>query len=56
MCIPPYVVRQLLGRHIPLATNTRNNRRIVGGVVFYKVRVVSKEILWVSVYSPIVAR
>jgi hypothetical protein len=38
--IPPIVARQRLGRHVPVATNTRNNRIIVGGVVFYMVRVV----------------
>jgi hypothetical protein len=74
MCIPPVVARQRLGKHVPAATNTRNNRRIVermrvwiclcipllflgnnsaktfrrqqrivGGVVFYVVHVVSKE-------------
>jgi hypothetical protein len=42
---PPIVTRQWLGKHVPAATNTRthNNRRIVGRVVFYAVRVVSKE-------------
>jgi hypothetical protein len=30
---------------------TTNNRRIVGCVVFYAIHVVSKESLWVSVYS-----
>jgi hypothetical protein len=33
------VARQRLGRHIPEATNKRNNRRIVGGFVFCTVRV-----------------
>jgi hypothetical protein len=68
-CIPHFIARQWLGKHITAATNTRicwtlvsvglciplsllcNNsvktfprqRRIVGGVVFYAVRVVSKE-------------
>jgi hypothetical protein len=73
-CIPPFIARQLLGKHVPAATNTRNiwriagrvclwvclcipllllgnnsvktftrQRRIVGGVVFYAVRVVPKE-------------
>jgi hypothetical protein len=72
-CIPPFIARQRLGRHVPAAANTRNSRRIVGrvylwvclcialsllfnsvktfpwegrivgGVVFYAVRVVTKE-------------
>jgi hypothetical protein len=42
-CIPLIVARQRLSRHFLAATNTGNNRRIVGGVVFYVVRVVSKE-------------
>jgi hypothetical protein len=37
----PRVARQQLGRHVPAATNTRDNRRIVRGIVFYTVRVVS---------------
>jgi hypothetical protein len=49
---PPIVDRQRLGKHVPAATNTRNNRRIVGRVVFYTVRVVSKEGLWICL-SPI---
>jgi hypothetical protein len=32
-CIPPFDVRQRLGKHVPAAVNTRNNR-IVGGVRF----------------------
>jgi hypothetical protein len=73
-CIPPFVARRHLGKHVPVVTNTSNNRRIVGrgclwlclciplsllgnnsaktiprqrrivgGVVFYAVRVVWKE-------------
>jgi hypothetical protein len=69
-CMPHFVARQPLGKHVPTAKNTRNNgrivgreclciplsllsnhsvktlprqRSIVGGVVFYAVRVVSKE-------------
>jgi hypothetical protein len=38
---PPNVARQWLGKHVPAAT--RNNRKNIGGVVFYAVRVVSKE-------------
>jgi hypothetical protein len=46
ICIPPIVTRQRLGRYVAAETNTRNNVRIVGGVVFNTVHV-SKEILWV---------
>jgi hypothetical protein len=69
-CIPPFNARQRLGKQVPTAVNTHNNKRIaerlclciplslpgknsvktlprqrkiVGGVVFYAVRVVSKE-------------
>jgi hypothetical protein len=34
-CIPPLIVRQRLGKHVPAATNTRNNRRIVGRVCLW---------------------
>jgi hypothetical protein len=40
---PPIVARQRLGKNVTAATNKRNNRRIVGRVVFCMVRVVSKE-------------
>jgi hypothetical protein len=46
------VARQLLGRHVPVATNTCNNRRIVG-IVFYTVRLVSKDSLWVCLCVPL---
>jgi hypothetical protein len=42
MCIHPIVARHRVGRHVPASTNTRNHRRIGGGV-FYAVRVLSKE-------------
>jgi hypothetical protein len=45
-CITPFVARLRLGKHVPAATNKRNNRRIVGGV-------------WcvcLSVYPPIFAK
>jgi hypothetical protein len=32
-------------RHVPAAKNTRNNKRVIGGVVFSTVHVVSKESL-----------
>jgi hypothetical protein len=38
--------RQQHSKHVPAATNTLNNNRI-GRVVFYAVRVASKESLWV---------
>jgi hypothetical protein len=41
-CIPPFVFRQRLGKHFPAATNTHNNIRIVGRVIFYAVRVLPK--------------
>jgi hypothetical protein len=40
---PPFVARQRLGKHVPGATNTRKNRRIVGRVIFYAINVLSKE-------------
>jgi hypothetical protein len=48
VCVPPRIIAgQQVGRHVPMATNTRNCRKVVGGVVFYtvRVRVVSKESL-----------
>jgi hypothetical protein len=44
--------RQRLGKHVPTATNTHKNRRIVRRVIFCTVFVLSKESLWVSVYPP----
>jgi hypothetical protein len=41
MCIP-YIARQRLGKSVTAATNTHNNR-FIGRVVFYVVRVVTKE-------------
>jgi hypothetical protein len=46
MCIPPIIAKQRLGKHVPAATNTRINRKIVGHI-FCVVRVVSKESMWV---------
>jgi hypothetical protein len=37
------VAGRRLGKHVPAARDTRNNRRIVGRVVFYIVRAVSKK-------------
>jgi hypothetical protein len=50
---PSIVARQRLGRHVPAATNTHNNRIIARTVVFYTVRVVSKESLWVCLCIPL---
>jgi hypothetical protein len=55
ICVYPVVARQWLGRHIPAATNTSKNRRSVGDVVFYAVRVYQTGVCG-SVYSLIVAR
>jgi hypothetical protein len=52
-CVPHNVARQRLGKHVPAATNTRDNRRIVGRVIFYAVRVLLKESLWVSLCLPL---
>jgi hypothetical protein len=41
-CIPPFVARQRLGKNVTAATNT-HNRRIVGRIVLYAVRVVLNE-------------
>jgi hypothetical protein len=39
----PIVDRQMLGKHVTTATNTRNNRRIVGSIILYTVSVLSDE-------------
>jgi hypothetical protein len=41
-CIHSFVTRQRLSNHVPVAMNTRNNRRIVGRVC-----------LWVCMYIPL---
>jgi hypothetical protein len=41
------VAKQRLSENVPAATNTRNNRIIVGHVVFCAVRVLLKKSLWV---------
>jgi hypothetical protein len=38
--------------NVPTATNTRNNSRIVGRVIFYAVRVIPKGSLWVCLCIP----
>jgi hypothetical protein len=45
------IVRQRLAKHIPVETNTRNNKKIVGRVVLTTVRVASKESLWVCPFT-----
>jgi hypothetical protein len=52
ICTPHNVARQRLGNHVPEATNTRNNRTIVGRVIFYAVRVLLKESLWICLFIP----
>jgi hypothetical protein len=52
MCVPPFGARQRFGKHVPAATNTRNSRKIVGLVIFYTVRVLSKESVWVCLCIP----
>jgi hypothetical protein len=44
------VASQQLDKHVPAATNTHNNRRNDGSVIFYTVRVVSEGSLWVCLY------
>jgi hypothetical protein len=39
-------VRQLIGEKAPAAMNTRNNKIIVGRIIFYEAHVSSKERLW----------
>jgi hypothetical protein len=52
LCVyPPIIAMQRFGKHAPASTNTRN-RRNVGRVVFYTVRVVSNESLWVRLCIP----
>jgi hypothetical protein len=51
----PIAARKRLGKHVPAAKYTCNNRRIVGRVVFYTARVVSKENLWICLYVPSVS-
>jgi hypothetical protein len=52
-CIPPFGIRQRLGKHVPPATNTRNDRRIIGRVIFYAIPILSKESLWVCLCIPL---
>jgi hypothetical protein len=52
VCVP-IVARQRLGKRVPAAANTRNNRKIVGCVIFYAVRVLSKERICNSLCVPL---
>jgi hypothetical protein len=53
MSIPLIVARQRLGKHVPEAMNTHNNRRIVGSDIFCAVLVISTKSLWVCLYIPV---
>jgi hypothetical protein len=52
-CIPPFIARQRFYEHVPAETNTCNNGRIVGRVIFYAVHALSKESLWVCQGIPL---
>jgi hypothetical protein len=52
-CIPPFIVRQRLGKHVPASTNTGNNRRIVRHVIIYAVCFLPKECLCVCLCIPL---
>jgi hypothetical protein len=53
MCIPPFfVARQPLCKQVPIATHTRNNRRVVS----YPVHVISSDSVGLLVYTLIVDR
>jgi hypothetical protein len=52
-CISPFGAKQRLGKHVPTATNTRNDKRIVRRFIFYTVRVLTKESLWVFLCIPL---
>jgi hypothetical protein len=49
MCIPPFIARQPLSEHVTAATNTRNNRRIVGRMCLWVCQCIS--LLLLSNYS-----
>jgi hypothetical protein len=42
-CLPPFGDTQRLGKHVPAATNIRNNTRIARHVIFCAVHVLLKE-------------
>jgi hypothetical protein len=53
MFIPPFFARQRLGKHVPAAKSTRNNRSDVWCVILCAVRILSKESLWVCLCIPL---
>jgi hypothetical protein len=53
MCIPLVAARQRLGKDVPSSTNTHDNKRIIGRVIFYAVRVLSTARQWVSLFIPL---
>jgi hypothetical protein len=52
-CITPFGTMQRLGKRVPATRNIRNNRIIVGRVIFYTVRILPKESLWVCLCIPL---
>lgn len=56
ICVPPIVARQKLGRHVSVATDTRNNRRNIGDVVFCCPCQTEGESVGLSVYPLMVTR
>jgi hypothetical protein len=50
---PLVVARQRFGKNFSTATNIRNNRKIVGSVIFYAIRALPKESLWVCLCIPL---
>jgi hypothetical protein len=52
-CIPAIVARQWIGKHVPAATNKRNNWIIVGPVIFFAARVLSKGSMWFWLCFPL---
>jgi hypothetical protein len=43
---PSIIIKQGLGEHVRAATLARDNRRIIGRIIFFAVRVISKKRLW----------
>jgi hypothetical protein len=46
--ITPFGAKHQLMKHIPMATNTCNNRRVGGHSILHASHVLSKESLWAS--------
>jgi hypothetical protein len=53
---PLTIARHWPGKHIPMATNTCNNRRIVDRIFFYMASIISKESVCMHMYPPIITR